>query len=59
MKQEMMEWQWHQLDRMQIICTLLQTDNHASTSSLSFFTGPVPFLMPNHVRALKVKLQVL
>jgi len=36
MKQEMMEWQWHQLDHMQIICTLLQTDNHASTSSLSF-----------------------
>ena len=33
MKQEMMGWQWHQLDHMQIICTLLQTDNHASTSS--------------------------
>jgi len=31
-KQEMMEWQWHRLDHMQIICTLLQTDNHASTS---------------------------
>jgi len=30
-------WQWHQLDYMQIICTLLQTDNHASTSSLIFF----------------------
>jgi len=30
MKQEMMEW--HQPDHMQIICTLLQTDNHASTS---------------------------
>jgi len=26
MKQEMMGWQWHQLDHMQIICTLLQTD---------------------------------
>jgi len=26
-----MGWQWHQLDHMQIICTLLQTDNHAST----------------------------
>ena len=25
MKQEMMGWQWHQLDHMQIICTLLQT----------------------------------
>jgi len=29
-------WQWHQLDHMQIICTSLQPDNHASTSSLSF-----------------------
>jgi len=32
----MMGWQWHQLDHMLIICTLLQTDNHASTSPLSF-----------------------
>jgi len=24
-----MGWQWHQLDHMQIICTSLQTDNHA------------------------------
>jgi len=36
MKQEMMEWQWHQVDHMQIICTSLQTDNQASTSSLYF-----------------------
>jgi len=28
----MMGWQWHQLDHVQIICTLLQTDNHVSTS---------------------------
>jgi len=35
----MMGWQWHQLDHMQIICTSLQTDNHASelTSPLSFY----------------------
>jgi len=26
----------HHLDHMQIICTLLQTDNHTSTSPLSF-----------------------
>jgi len=32
-----MGWRWHQLDYMQIICTLLQTDNHASTSSLTFY----------------------
>jgi len=28
---------WHQLDHMQIICTLLETDNHASTSSLNIY----------------------
>jgi len=33
MKQEMMGWQWYQLDHMQTICTSLQTDNHANTSS--------------------------
>jgi len=37
----MMGWQWHQLDRMQIICTLLQTDGHDST-----LTGWMPFLLP-------------
>ena len=30
------EWQWHQLGQMQV-CTLLQTDNHASTPQLSFY----------------------
>jgi len=38
MKQKMMGWQWHQLDHMQIICTLLQTDNHASTLTLIFMS---------------------
>ena len=33
------EWQWHQLGRMQV-CTSLQTDNHASTPTLSFFCRP-------------------
>jgi len=33
----MMGWQWHQLDHMQIICTSLQTNNHASTSPVSFY----------------------
>jgi len=32
-----MGWHWHQLDHMQIICTLFQTDNHASTSPVSFY----------------------
>jgi len=40
MKQEMTGWQWHQLDHMQIICTSLQTDNYASTSSLEYFYKP-------------------
>ena len=30
--------QWHQLDHMQIICTLLQTDNYTNTSSLNFYS---------------------
>jgi len=30
------EWQWHQLGHMQVY-TSLQTDNHASTSLLSFY----------------------
>jgi len=41
------EWQWYQLGHMQI-CTLPQTDNHAITSPLSFFTGRMTFLPPCH-----------
>ena len=40
------EWQWHQLEHMQV-CTSLQTDNHTSTPPLCFFTGRMPFLLPN------------
>jgi len=29
--------QWRQLDNMQAICILVQTDNHTTTSSLSFY----------------------
>ena len=43
----MIGWQWHQLDYMQIICSILQTDNHASTPSLNFFMGRMLFLTPN------------
>jgi len=32
------------------VCTLLQTDNHASTTPLKFFTGWMPFLPPNQQR---------
>jgi len=38
-----------QLGHMQV-CTSLQTDNHASTSPLVFFTGRMPFLPPNQQR---------
>jgi len=41
------EWQWHQLGHMQA-CTLLHTDNHASTAQ--FLTGRMPFLPPNQQR---------
>ena len=40
------EWQWHQMGHMQV-CTSLQTDNHANTPLLSFFTSRMPFLPPN------------
>jgi len=50
------EWQWHQLGHMQV-CTSLQTDNHASTSPLGFFTGRMPFRRPtNSIKALKANL---
>jgi len=29
--------QWHQLDRMQTICTSLQTDNDTNTPSLNLY----------------------
>jgi len=57
MKQEMMWWQWHQLDHMQIICTSLQTDNHVSTSPLSFLQARCSSSQPtNSVKALKAKI---
>jgi len=47
------EWQWHQLGHMQV-CTLLQTENHASTSPLSFLQAGCPSCHPaNSVKALK------
>jgi len=47
------EWQWHQLGHMQV-CTSLQTDNHASTSLLSFLQAGCPSCHPtNSVKALK------
>ena len=49
LKQRDSEWQRHQLGHMQV-CISLQTDNHASTPPLSFFTGRMPFLPPKQQR---------
>ena len=47
------EWQWRQLEHMQV-CTSLQTDNHASTSPLSFLQAGSPSCRStNSVKALK------
>jgi len=47
------EWQWHQLGHMQV-CTLLQTDNHASNPPLIFLQAGCPSCRPtNSVKALK------
>ena len=49
------EWQWHQLDHMQV-CTSLQTDNHASTPPLSFLQAGCPSCRPtNSVKALETE----
>jgi len=50
------EWQWHQLDHMQV-CTSLQTDNHASTPLLSFLQARCPSCHPtNSIKARKITL---
>ena len=47
------ESQWHQLGHMQV-CTLLQTDNHASTPPLRFLQARCLSCRPtNSVKALK------
>ena len=46
------EWQWQQLGHIQV-CTLLQADNHASTSPLSFLQAGCPSCCPtNSIKAL-------
>jgi len=48
------EWQWHQLGHMQV-CISLQTDNHASTSLLSFLQAGCPSCRPtNSAKALSI-----
>ena len=53
------EWQWHPLGHMQV-CTLLQTDNHASTQPLSFLHAGCPSCHPtNSVKAPKAHCYLL
>jgi len=60
MKQEMMGWQWRQLDHMQIIRTSFQRDNHASTASLNVLQAGRSFRHPtNSVKALKAAIAIL
>jgi len=50
------ELQWHQLGHMQV-CTLLQTDNHASTPPLSFLQAGCPSCRPtDSVKAITFKI---
>ena len=49
-----MGWQWHELDHMRIICTSLQRNNHASTSSVNFLQAGCSSWQPtSSVKALK------
>jgi len=49
------EWQWHQLGCMQV-CTSIQTDNYASTPTLSFLQAGCLFCHPtNSIEALKAQ----
>jgi len=55
-----MGWQWHQLDHMQIICTSLQTDKHASTSSLSFYRlDDLPAARPTATEHSEIMVYIL
>jgi len=55
-----MGWQWHQLDHMQIIFTLLQTDNHALPAPYhSIFYRPDTLPATNNVKALKAIILLL
>jgi len=51
------EWQWHQFGCMQV-CTLLQTENHASTPPLRFLQAGCPSCCPtNTVKTLKANVK--
>jgi len=50
---EVLQWQWHQLDHIQTICTSLQTDNHNDSSFTQLLQAPCSSWCPtNSVKAL-------
>ena len=56
-----MGWEWRHLDRMQIICTSLQTDNHKPCQYLTtqFLQVGCPSCRPtNSVKAPKVMINL-
>jgi len=50
LEHEMMGWQLHQLDHMQITCTSLHTDKTHQYPTTLLFTGWMPFLPLNQQR---------
>ena len=61
LKQDMMRFQWHQ----QVICTSLQKDNHANTSSLRYLIDTSTYLISTSMfpaeieNTLTVPLQII
>jgi len=53
MKHHKVWWQWHQRDHIQIICTSLHTDNHASTSSIFYRLDAPPDAKPTVSKDLR------
>jgi len=59
LEQEMMGWQWHQLDHMQIICTSLHIQKNTPVPPLNFLQAGCPSCRPtNSVKALKSNTQI-
>ena len=61
MKQDMMGWQWIQLDHMQIICTSLQTDNpifYRLFSSSKHVPGSVNYKFKDLIKPFQAKLYI-
>jgi len=57
MKQEMIGWQWHQLNHMQIICASLQTDNPPQHIAQFLQAGCPSWRQTNSVKASKAYIK--